>query len=161
MIQLADALHLLGTLERLRIIDDEVTPLVLDAPAHHPAQGIQGDLLKHPRLVPIAVPEKPPGVAVVGAVGRRRATQQLRQPINRRAVAEGDRQDQRPEVVPGRSGEGLADGVEKTGARTGYFADSDPTASPMISAWCYKPYRQTKPFFFGVNGRCKSENRSV
>ena len=98
---------------------------------------------------------------MIGAVRGVGAAQQLREPVDRRPVADGDRQHEHPEVVIAVEGEVARDGAEKTLASPGRFADSNHAASPMITLRVYNAYRHGEPFFIDRGGQRRLRDRSV
>jgi hypothetical protein len=64
-------------------------------------------------------------------------------------------------VLPWPLGKMLAKGFEKTLEFSWDFADCNHTASPMISFYCYKSYRQSRPFLFDNCHHQNLRNRSV
>jgi hypothetical protein len=77
------------------------------------------------------------------------------------AMIYGDSQNQRPEVVPGSLGEMTFERFEKTLQCSGYFADSNHTASPTITCYSKECYRLSGPFLFDNNYHRNPNNRSV
>ena len=154
MVQLAHRSHLLGPLERLGVVDDEKQVTILLGVK--PLEGMQGDLLDYQGPIPDATPEK---LAVVGAV--RRATQRLGQSPDRGAVADGEGQDQAPEMAPGGLAKVLTKGAKKDLCFLGDFADSNHVASPAITSCIQNSYRQSRPLLFRAFHSHKSPNRSV
>jgi hypothetical protein len=152
--QLSDGIHLFRSFERLGVIDDEkqvAVFLVVQA-----AQQIQSDLLHDRRLAPVAAPEK---FTVIGAVGT--VTQQLDKFVNGVAVTETHGQDERPEIGVNVTGDLVFDRPEKTVQFFGNSADSNHTASMLISISQQNTYRQKRLFLFNDSHWLNHINRSV
>ena len=154
MVELADAGHLLGPLEGLRLVDDQVAGTSILAAQTF--QGIQGDLLEDRRLAPVASPEE---LAVIGPV--RRAAKEFGQAVNRRAVSDGHGQNQAPEVAPGLGGEMIFQTFEKTFAFGRDFVDGKHAAVPLITIARHNRYRQDQPHLFCAFNHQEIQNRSV
>jgi hypothetical protein len=154
MMEFAYPCHLFGSLEGLRIIEDEkqIGVFFLEQAKQH----IQSDILHHYGLVPAASPEE---FAMIGSVSG--ASEDFGQFIDSCTVAYGDSHYQSPEVLPWPLGKMLAKGFEKTLEFSWDFADCNHTASPMISFYCYKSYRQSRPFLFDNCHHQNLRNRSV
>lgn len=154
VMQFADGIHFLGSLESLCIIDDEKQMAVLFG--KQAKQHIQGNLLHYDGLIPVAAPEE---FAVIGAMGA--VTQRLDEPVDRTAMTDTDRQYHRPEVAINMFGNPPSYRLEKTLQFSGDFADGNHAASMLISAYCQDTYRQMRLFLFDNHYDQNPSNRSV
>jgi hypothetical protein len=154
MVKLSDGVHLLGSLERLRIINDQEDVSVVFA--KQAPQHIQRNGLHELRFVPAASPQE---LTVIGPVSR--ASQGLGKAFYRAAMTYCDSQNQRPKMPPASLREGASKWSEKTLQFSGYFADSNHTASPTITCCSQNCYRLSRPFLFDNCYHQNFTNRSV
>jgi hypothetical protein len=147
-------MHLLASLERLRIIDDDEDISVVfveQAPQH-----VQGDIVHHLRLAPATSPQEFPVIRSV-----RRASQSFGKAFDSAPMTDGDRQNQRPKVTPSSLREMAFERCEKTLHFFGCFADSNHTASPTTTSCFPKCYRLSRPFLFDNCYHQNFRNRSI
>jgi len=90
-----------------------------------------------------------------------RASQGFGQAFYSAPMTYGDSQNQRPKVSLGSLGERASKWPEKTLQLFGYFADSNHTASPVITCCSQKCYRLSRPFLFDNCYYQNPKNRSV
>jgi hypothetical protein len=154
MTQFANGLHLGGSLESLRIIDDEKQTAVLLS--EQAKQHIQSNLLHYNGTVPDTAPEKLPVIRSMS-----RMPQGFSESVQRCAVTDCDSHYQSPKVLPSWFGEMGFERFEKTLQFSGYFADSNHTASPTITSCLQNCYRLSGPFLFDNCYHQLLRNRSV
>jgi len=150
----SDSVHFLGSLKRLCVVnyqEDVSVVLAKQAPQH-----VQGNILHNLRFAPAASPKKLPVIRPV-----RGAPQGFGQAFYGTAMIYGDSQNQRPKVSPGSLCEVAPERREKTLHFSGYFADSNHTASPTITSCFQKCYRPSRPFLFDNCYHQNLKNRSV
>jgi hypothetical protein len=152
VIELADRRHLLGPLDRLGIVQDEVDGVAL---AIEPAELLHGDGPQNFRLAPVAAPEE---FTVVGAVGV--TAEEAVEPPDRGIDPHGHGHDQFPEVRPGGPAEGTALGMKKAEQDAGHRADGHHAVVLLTGCSFQHPYRHGTPLFCCPN-RVHRENRSV
>jgi hypothetical protein len=152
--KLSNGMHLLSSLESLRIIDDEEDVSV--AFAKQAAQHVQSNILHNLRFAPATSPQK---LAVISSVSR--TSQSFGKAFYSATLTYGDCQNQRPKVPPGSLGEVVFKRGEKTLQFSGYFADSNHTASPAITYCFQECYRPSRPFLFDNCYHQNLGNRSV
>ena len=143
MMQFADGVHLLGPLESLGIVDNEVTMTIL--PAIETLESIQSNFSYDPRFLPGAAPKK---LAMIGSMGR--APQSLDESFNSSSVTDGDGHHQRPKMAPGGLGKVFFQGPKKIFDFFGNAVDSKHKASLPINLCFHYVYRQERPFLLDV-----------
>ena len=154
MMQFANSLHLLGSLESLSVIDNEKQMAVFFV--EQTSQHVQCNLLRYGRFIPVASPEE---FAVIGAMST--VSQRLDEPINRAAVTNADRHHHRPEIAVDMFRNLPFDRLEKTLQFFWDFADGNHTASMLISTYYQDTYRQMRLFLFDNHYHQNPSNRSV
>jgi len=154
MMKFSNRLHLLGSFESLGVIDNEKQMFIFLG--KQASQHVQSDMLHYGRFIPVASPQE---FAVIGTMGS--VSQRFDEPVNCTAMTNADRQYHRPEIAINVFGNLFFDRPEKTLQFFGNSADSNHTASILISTGYQDTYRHKRLFLFDNRYHQNSLNRSV
>ena len=154
MMNLADGLHLFSPLDGLGVVEDQQA--IFTAFFIQPLQHRQCGCLNQCHLIKGTAPEE---LAVIGPM--RTASQQVHQTLNGAAMTDAHRHDQRTIISINVSRNRVLDRLEKKFDFLRNFADSNHTASVLISIAQHNTYRHSRLFVFNLNYHQNSFNRSV